>query len=104
EWKMKTLFSGICTLALLCGATLAQTTSSPQTSTPQPSQASPNGEPQSTTTGTATTSPTGTQRPPNALKIAPGSVLPAQLIKTVDAKKAKTGDEVVATVTQDMKN
>jgi hypothetical protein len=38
------------------------------------------------------------------LKIAPGSVLPAQLTKTVDAKKAKTGDEVVATITQDMKN
>jgi hypothetical protein len=36
-------------------------------------------------------------------KIAPGSVIPAQLTKGVDAKKAKTGDEVVAKVTQDMK-
>lgn len=36
-------------------------------------------------------------------KIAPGSVIPVQLTKTVDAKKAKTGDEVVAKVTQDMK-
>jgi hypothetical protein len=36
--------------------------------------------------------------------MAPGSVLPVSLTKTVDAKKAKTGDEVVATVTQDMKN
>ena len=39
----------------------------------------------------------------NAPKIAPGSVIPAQLTKGVDAKKAKTGDEVVAKVTQDMK-
>ena len=31
-------------------------------------------------------------------------MLPVQLTKTVDAKKAKTGDEVVAMVTQDMKN
>lgn len=36
-------------------------------------------------------------------RIAPGSVIPVQLTKTVDAKKAKTGDEVVAKVTQDMK-
>jgi hypothetical protein len=38
-----------------------------------------------------------------APRIAPGSVIPVQLTKTVDAKKAKTGDEVVAKVTQDMK-
>ena len=39
----------------------------------------------------------------SAPRIAPGSVIPVQLTKTVDAKKAKTGDEVVAKVTQDMK-
>ena len=38
-----------------------------------------------------------------APRIAAGSVIPVQLTKTVDAKKAKTGDEVVAKVTQDMK-
>ena len=36
-------------------------------------------------------------------KIAPGVVIPVELTKTVDAKKAKTGDEVFATVTQDLK-
>ena len=36
-------------------------------------------------------------------RIAPGSVIPVALTKTVDAKKVKTGDEVVAKVTQDMK-
>jgi len=35
--------------------------------------------------------------------IAPGSVIPVQLTATVDAKKARTGDEVYAKVTQDMK-
>ena len=37
-------------------------------------------------------------------RIAAGSVLPVSLTKTIDAKKAKTGDEVVAKVTQDMKS
>ncbi len=36
-------------------------------------------------------------------RVAPGSVLPVTLTKTVDAKKAKNGDEVVAKVTQDLK-
>jgi hypothetical protein len=39
----------------------------------------------------------------NQLQIAPGSVIPVDLSKTIDAKKAKTGDQVVATVQQDMK-
>ena len=39
----------------------------------------------------------------NPLQIAPGSVIPVDLSKTLDAKKAKTGDPVVATVQQDMK-
>lgn len=39
----------------------------------------------------------------SAPRIAPGSVIPVQLTKTIDAKKVKTGDEVVAKVTQDMK-
>jgi hypothetical protein len=37
-------------------------------------------------------------------RLAPGSVIPVQLTKSVDAKKAKTGDEVVAKVTQDLRN
>ena len=35
-------------------------------------------------------------------KIAPGTVLPAELAKSVDAKKAKAGDQVVAKLAQDM--
>jgi hypothetical protein len=40
---------------------------------------------------------------PQALRIAPGSVIPVQLTKAIDAKKTKTGDEITAKVTQDMK-
>jgi hypothetical protein len=36
-------------------------------------------------------------------RIAPGSVIPVQLTSTVDAKKAKTGEQVTAKVTQDLK-
>src|SRR5271170_3088771 len=38
-----------------------------------------------------------------APKLAAGVVIPVQLVKTIDAKKAKVGDEVVARVTQDLK-
>jgi hypothetical protein len=37
------------------------------------------------------------------LRIAPGTVIPVALTKTIDAKKAKTGDEVLARVAQDLK-
>src|SRR5712671_3575416 len=38
-----------------------------------------------------------------ASRIAPGSVIPVQLTKSIDVKKVKTGDPVEAKVTQDMK-
>ena len=37
-------------------------------------------------------------------RISPGSVIPVSLTKTIDAKKAKPGDEVIARVTQDVKS
>jgi hypothetical protein len=46
-------------------------------------------------------------RPANAggtvTRIAPGSVIPVELTKTVDAKKVKTGDQIEAKVTEDLK-
>jgi hypothetical protein len=39
----------------------------------------------------------------NHLRIAPGSVIPVQLSKTIDAKKAKPGEEIDAEVTEDLK-
>ena len=63
-----------------------------------------------TAQGTAPAQPPSPQAPPSAsaqagapARIAPGSVIPVSLTKTIDAKKAKTGDEIVARVTQDIK-
>ncbi|HLV88536.1 MAG TPA: hypothetical protein VKV39_16245 [Candidatus Sulfotelmatobacter sp.] len=42
-------------------------------------------------------------QPSQAQRLAPGSVIPVQLNKTVDAKKVKVGDQIVAKVTQDLK-
>jgi hypothetical protein len=111
---MKTVLISIVSGALMLGVAAAQ---DPSTPTP----ASPTTQPQSSTP-TQSTAPQPTQQPavqppqtpaPQAntnaspanppKRIAPGSVLPVSLTKTIDAKKAKTGDEVVAKVTQDMK-
>ena len=84
--------------AFLCGMSVAQT------ETPTPTAPSAAQAPQNPTTQAPGASPTaGNQAQPSSPRLAPGSVIPVQLTKTVDAKKAKTGDEVVARVTQDMK-
>ena len=91
---MKNLFKATALMALMCGVALAQNASpSPNSGTPQP-QAQPSTPQNSAQSATPGQHPT---------RIAPGSVIPVQLTKTVDAKKAKTGDEVVAKVTMDMK-
>lgn len=114
---MKNLLAVAFMGALLCAVALAQSTTpspaepgaaqpSAAQPVPQTSQAptpSPTQAPQTSQPATAP-QPGGSQaQPAGAKKIAPGSVIPVQLTKTVDAKKAKTGDEVVAKVTQDMK-
>lgn len=93
----------------------SSTQSSANPSTPQPQQpasmqpgTTPPTEPQGTSPSqTPPAQSPSAARPGQAqsgpMKPAPGSVIPVQLTKSVDAKKAKTGDEVVATVTQDMK-
>ncbi|MGA9475536.1 MAG: hypothetical protein WBV36_23930 [Terriglobales bacterium] len=68
--------------------------------------ASPTAQPATPSTNTQAT-PSSSAGPTSAgptTRIAPGSVIPVQLTKTVDAKKAKAGDEVVARVTEDLKN
>jgi hypothetical protein len=92
----------VLSVALLCGAALAQQTPppNPDNQTPrsdeQPNQPTQQGQ-------SSAQAAANQQQGSSAPKIAPGSVIPVQLSKTVDAKKAKTGDEVVATVTQDLK-
>jgi hypothetical protein len=107
---MKSVFCAIFTGALLCVISLAQDATPPPNASPQqapsrqaPSQeqaAQPQGQqqPNSGNAGRSAPDATGIKR------LAPGSVIPVELTKSVDAKKAKTGDEVVAKVTQDMKN
>jgi len=70
-----------------------------------PGQQTPSAQPSSGPAPTrAPQSGSATTQGAVAARIAPGSVIPVELAKTVDAKKAKTGDEVVAKVTQDLKN
>ena len=82
---MKAVLISIFSAALMVEVGLAQDSATPNAS-------SPPSEPHAS----APASPVA--------RIAPGSVIPVSLTKTIDAKKAKTGDEVVAKVTQDMKN
>ena len=77
-------------IALLCTFSIAQDTTSAPTSPATPPAAQAPVPPQSAPVSTPT-------------RIAPGSVIPVQLTKSIDAKKVKAGDEVEAKVTQDMK-
>jgi len=82
-------------LVLLGGSSMAQNSTSPPSSgnsaQSQPSSAQP------------ATTPSNTANSAARQRIAPGSVIPVQLTKSIDAKKVKVGDEVDAKVTQDMK-
>ena len=98
---MKRISLAILSVTILAGFSLAQipsgTAAQPQTSAPPTQQIpAPSAQPQPRNA----TQPSGAAAP----RIAPGSVIPVQLTKTVDAKKAKSGDEVVARVTQEMKS
>jgi hypothetical protein len=92
---MKTLLFQILAGVVLCGFSLAQGTTAPPANTPaRSSQQVPAAQSDQSNSGQA----------PGAPRIAPGSIIPVQLTKTVDAKKVKTGDEIEAKVTQDMKS
>jgi hypothetical protein len=92
---MKPLLAAIFAALALCRLSVAQeATPAPNTSAaPQTQQAPLPAQP-------AATSPAPSSATP---RLAPGSVIPVQLTKSIDAKKAKTGDQVEAKVTQDMK-
>jgi hypothetical protein len=94
---MKTLLAGVFTGVVLCGLSVAQDAAPPPTSgtAPPSKQSSPTQTPASSQAASGAVG--GTPR------IAPGSVIPVQLTKSIDAKKAKAGDEVEAKVTQDLK-
>jgi hypothetical protein len=86
------------TTALLCGSLLAQSPQPNSQSAPQQQQTPSAEQPTSPSTPAQATPATGAPR------IAAGTVILVQLTKSVDARKAKKGDEVVAKVTQDLRN
>jgi hypothetical protein len=88
---MKTLFFGIVAGAILCAVSLAQEAS--------PSQTDPAPQDQQNPPTTQSEQPSAEQA---SLRLTPGSIIPVQLTKTIDAKKAKAGDQVEANVTQDL--
>ena len=93
--SLKRTLAEILAGAVLCGISFAQT-SAPAASS-GPTAADP--------TSPAATEPVPSRSEPagETPRLAPGSVIPVRLTKTIDAKKAKSGDEVDARVTQDMK-
>jgi hypothetical protein len=89
---------GIFAAAVLCGVCLAQeTTQAPPSAGAPPAQTVPA---QSSPPQQAASSQTQTSA---SQWIAPGSVVPVQLTRSIDAKKIKPGDPVEAKVTQDLK-
>ena len=87
----------------LAGGIAAQQAQPPDTGSPSMQQQAPAAQQAPATQAPATaTTPSATPEQ-SASRIAPGSIIPAKLTKTVDAKKAKKGDEVVATVPGDLK-
>jgi DNA polymerase-3 subunit gamma/tau len=117
---MKSILISAALMAVLAsGSALAQDTppnsnnpsipaTQPQAEPATPTPAQPQQQPQSPqtpqTSQAPSAHPSATQaQAASGIRIAPGSVIPVQLTKTIDAKKAKPGDEVVAKVTMDMK-
>jgi hypothetical protein len=91
---MNRILIAVLTIALLCGSLLAQSPQSPASGSAPPDQEAPAPAQAAPPTAPAASAP----------RVAAGSVIPVQLAKTIDAKKAKQGDEVVAKVTQDLRN
>jgi hypothetical protein len=83
--------------AFFCSISAAQNTT-PPTTAPGAAQTQ-----QAPATQGSSASPAAQNQNPSDQRIAPGIVVPVRLTKSIDAKKAKPGDEVLATVTQDLK-
>jgi hypothetical protein len=95
---MKTVLIGILGGILLGGLSLAQDGAATPTNGPVPQNAQQQQQMPAVQPAQSTPAPSAA-----GLRIAPGSVIPVQLTKTIDAKKVKTGDQVEARVTQDLK-
>jgi len=85
--------------ALMSGVALAQDRATPAQNSPASQPQTPAAQPAPQAVPQAPQAGTSAQAHP--ARIAPGSVIPVLLTKTIDAKKVKKGDEVVAKVTQE---
>jgi hypothetical protein len=91
---MKTVFATICAATVFCSVCFAQDATVPGNKAAPPAQPNP----------AANSSSLPDSKPGSeALRIAPGSVVPVRLDASIDAKKVKIGDNVEAKVTQDLK-
>lgn len=105
---MQRILIGIVSFALAAGVASAQSNSTPSSTQPR-AVAQSQGQQMPTAQGTPAMPPnspgsTVSVHSGPAARIAPGSVIPVSLTKTLDAKKVKVGDEVVTKVTQDLKS
>lgn len=90
---MKIVAKSICTSLVLSTLAFAGTHQNEKAAQP----------PESPATLPSSPSNPGTGQSNPALRIAPGTVIPVELTKGIDAKKAKSGNAVEAKVTQDLK-
>jgi hypothetical protein len=90
------IMSGLFAALLLCAISQSQDTS-------QPGNGVSGGQRAPSTQSQPAQSPSNQDQSVRALRLAPGSVIPVRLTKTIDSKKAAVGNEVEAQVTQDLK-
>ena len=102
---MRAVLISISAAALTAGIAVAQGAAPSGSPASDPQSPAGAANPASAQAPAARAPQAGTTSAPGgaAPRIAPGSVIPVSLTKTIDAKKVKTGDEIVAKVTQDMK-
>ena len=104
---MKKFLSAVIVASLLTALAVAQSASDPQGSTPaaqNPSSTQQSPDTTGTPSGNAAPAANAqaTDSASQGSRIAPGTVIPAELAKSIDSKKAKTGDPVMAKTSQDL--
>jgi hypothetical protein len=95
---MKKALFAVVLAGLLTGISLAQSSTSPSSGSAAQQQSSNEMQ----TNPTPSQNPQATGEASASGQIAPGTVIPAELAKSIDAKKAKQGDQVVAKTSQDL--
>lgn len=98
---MKIGLSLLLTAALLTGISKAQTTAAPIGQAPATVRATP-ASPATPTAPAQAQTPAGSQSAPMAMSFTSGTLIRVKLDKTVDAKRAQVGEQVVAKTVDDL--